>query len=126
VLAPSVALLTFPHRAARPSTWLHSRLEDLLLGSLVPNYGAEPLPTDCMGNPYGPVAGTQLLFALASDVLLLSLALGALSSLLLLRAATNEPRRPRPQPLGAWSLLIATAAVFAWATLWLRGLSAVT
>ena len=118
---PIIALLTFPHPFLRPRNPLYS-----LLAGLVPHYDWEPLPTNCMGGPFGPhdLVRTELLLDLASDLFVFALAMAGVAFLSTTLPCIGLTARSRPRMLIPLTLVTTILSVLAWAEFLCRGLGA--
>lgn len=115
---PALGLLTFPHHFVRRDTPLY-----WLLRMLPPCYVGEASPTDCYGEPYGPFARAELLFDLAGDLFVLSVAL-SVPCLVVLGVTCHAVAQTRAPPRLTISTLSTTAlSIFAWAAFWLKYLT---
>lgn len=115
---PVVGLATFPHHLVRLDTPLYWPLR-----MLAPGYVGEASPTDCYGEPYGPLARTEVLFDLAGDLFVLSVALSVLC-FVVLGVTCHALAYTRPPPRLTLSTLSTTAlSIFAWAAFWLQYLA---
>jgi hypothetical protein len=112
LLSPCLALLTFPHRFPRPHNPLHA-----ILQRLVPRYDWDPLPTGCMGTPYGPVneVRVELLFDLVGDFSVFTSAMIGLCLLVTTLTSVQIGRAGRPPQLALWTLIVTVLSVLAWA-----------
>jgi hypothetical protein len=121
LIAPSIGLLTFPHRFGRPENPLH-----FYLGGFIPHYDWEYLPTTCMGTPYGPsdAVRTELLFGLADDLFIFTSAMFGACLLTAVLTALRVARAGHPPRLALWALLTCILSVLAWAEFWRFGLVA--
>jgi hypothetical protein len=118
-LAPTIGLLTFPHRLGRPENPLY-----FFLGGFTPRYDWDYLPTDCMGNPHGPTdtVRAELLFGLAEDLFIFSIAMFGVCLLAAVLTSVRVARARHPPRLALWTLLTAVPSVLAWAEFWRSGL----
>ncbi len=116
MLAPTVALLTFPERFARPPNPLY-----FYLGRLVPRHAWEYLPTGCMGQPYGPpeLVRAELWHDWAADFFVFALAMAGVALLATLSTGVSVMHGRRAPLLPAWTLFTALLSVLTWAeSLW--------
>jgi hypothetical protein len=123
VLAPTLGLLTFPHRVGRPQNPVY-----LYLGQALPRYDLKSLPTDCMGYPYGPAGEVrfEFLIDLAADFSVFTFAMFGMGFLATTLTSVRLVRASQPPLLTLWTLLGCVLSVLAWAELWRFGLAAMT
>jgi hypothetical protein len=120
LLAPLVALLTFPFRLWRPKNPLY-----YYLGAFIPRYEWESLPTSCMGMPSGPaeLVRTELLLDLAGDLFVFTLAIAGVCVLALALTGVSLARAGHPPRLALVTFFTTVLSVLAWAEFYGRGLA---